>query len=117
MHAIFDRNGRTVGWLDDETIRDRQMRHRAFIEGDGVFSFGGSHRGSFADGYFRDKRGDAIAFVQSATGGPMTPIPEIPPIPAIPPIAPIPPLPPIPPIAPIGSFSWSRMSWDDFLGS
>lgn len=88
-----------------------------FIEGKNVFSYSGKYLGEFEDGFFWDMYGNAVAFVEGASNGPLTPITEIPPIPPIHPIPPIPPVPPIPPIPPIHSLGWSQMTFEDFLSS
>jgi hypothetical protein len=82
-----------------------------------VFSYQGRHLGTLDRGFFRDNQGHCVAFMDGAEGGPIPPIPQIPPVPPIPPIPPIAPIPPIPPIAPIGSFSWSNLSWNQFLAN
>ncbi|AFY72339.1 hypothetical protein Syn7502_00171 [Synechococcus sp. PCC 7502] len=115
MEPIFDRNGRTLGWLRDEVILDTNNRNRAFIRDESVYTYQGQYLGRFNKGFFRDRHGNSVAFIQGASGGPITPIPEIPPIPPIPPISPIPPIPQIPPIPPISSLGWSTLSWEQFL--
>jgi hypothetical protein len=115
MIAIYDRQGKTVAWLHDNAIVDRANQCRAFIREGCVMSYHGTYLGEFADEFFWDRSGYAIAFVQGARRGPTTPITEIPPIPPIPPILPIPPMPPISPIPPPHLTSWSAMGFDDFL--
>jgi len=45
MEPIFDRKGKTVGWLKDEVIYDRANRWRAFIHDGNVFTYQGHHLG------------------------------------------------------------------------
>lgn len=115
MGPIFNRQGRTVGWLNGDVIYDRNNRYRAFVSDGNVFTYQGRHLGIIDQGFFRDKRGYCVAFMDGATGGPIPPIPEIAPIPPIPPIPPIAPIPPVPPIAPVGSLNWSQLDWEAFL--
>lgn len=119
MQPIYGRNGQTVGWLNnDVVIYDRNNRCRAFVQNGAVYTYQGRHLGALDRGFFRDRQGHAVAFIDGAQGGPILPVPAIvpiPPIPSIPPIPPILPIPPIAPIAPIGSFNWSRVDWEGFL--
>jgi len=36
MEPIFDRNGRSVGWVEDDVIFDRSNRYRAFVDDYGI---------------------------------------------------------------------------------
>jgi len=112
MQPIYGRNGQAVGWINDDVIYDRNNRYRAFVRNGDVFTYQGRHLGVLDRGFFRNRRGDVVTFMNGAQGGPIPPIPAIPPIPPVPPV---PPIPPIPPIAPIGSFSWSQSDWEGFL--
>ncbi|WP_423816156.1 4-fold beta flower protein [Rhodocaloribacter litoris] len=114
MEPIFDRTGAVVGWLHEGRILDRSNRYRGFVKGDAVYAMGGQYLGRFRNGFFRDRSGGAVAFIQGASGGPLLPITQIPPVPPIPPIPPINPVPPIPPIPPVDSLSWG-VDWDEFL--
>jgi hypothetical protein len=115
MLAIFDRHGKTAARLDDDVIVDRANRCRAFVHEERVISYRGTDLGQFADGFFWDNSGYAVAFIEGARGGPAAPITEITPIPPIPLIPPIVPIPPIPPIPPAHSASWSAMTFETFL--
>lgn len=115
MVPIYDRSGAVVGWVNGGFVLDRAAsNHLAFISGEALFTMSGGYVGRFAKGFFRDKRGGAVAFISGATGGPITPIPNIAPIPPIAPIAPIPPIPGIPPIPPIDQLGWGT-DWGSFL--
>lgn len=116
MKPIYERNGQTVGWLnDDGVIYDRNNRYRAFIQNGAIYTYQGRYLGVLDRGFFRDRQGHVVTFMAGAQGGPIPPIPAIAPIPPIPPTPPIPPIPPIAPIAPIGSFNWSQSDWNGFL--
>jgi hypothetical protein len=65
---IWNRQGRVVGWLDGDNIRDREGGAKAFIYGENVIAYrNGGHRGWFVSGVFRDRRGRVVAFISSAT--------------------------------------------------
>lgn len=115
MEPIYDRNGQTVGWLKDGVIYDRTPKPRAFIHNGAIFTYDRRYIGRFDNGYFRDRSGRSVAFIKSASGGPILPIPEIPPTPPILPIPPIAPIPPISPIPAMPSLSWSNLDWETFL--
>jgi 4-fold beta flower protein len=121
MEPIFDRSGGTVAWLDNDVIRDRAGRAVAFIprhtssQQAAVYSYAPEHLGYLGDGFFRDIKGDAVAFLASHAHGPITPIPGLPPLPPLPAIAALPPFAPLPPIAPLPTYNWSRLCWADFV--
>jgi hypothetical protein len=71
--------------------------------------------GSFREGFFRDSSGNAVGFVNGASGGPLLPLRSLPPLPPLPSLPPLKPLPSLPPIAPMPSLSWSNRTWDEFL--
>ncbi len=115
MEPIFDRNGRTVGWLRDDIVFDTKGHCRAFVQGGAIFTYGAKYLGTLHNGYFRDRWGNAVAFMKRASGRPIPPVPEVPPIPPLLPLAPLPPLPPLPPPAPPPSLNWSTVSWEELL--
>jgi len=43
MEPIFDRSGRTVGWIKDGIIYDRSSKYRAFIHNGAIFSYDRGH--------------------------------------------------------------------------
>jgi len=66
MEPIFNSQGRTVGWIEDNVIYDRNNRYRAFIEDGNIFNYQGKHLGVLDTGFFRDKRGHCVAFLDGA---------------------------------------------------
>lgn len=112
---IFSNQGKVIGWLDKNIVRNIAGQHVAFINNDNLFDYSSYYLGNFKNGYFRDKFGNAVAFIKGANNGPLTPITDIPPIPPIFPIAPITPIPSIPPIPPLPLLSWSSIDWDEYL--
>lgn len=115
MEPIFNRHGRTIGWLYNGVIYDRKNCYRAFIRDNNIFTFDAQHLGIIYKGIVRDKRGLCIAFMDSASSDPMLPIPGItpaPPILAIPPTIPIPNMPSQ--VSPASSH-WNPLKWEAFL--
>jgi len=117
MQAVFDRRGVTVGWIDDERVLDLRVQHRAFVRGSALFGYDTRYLGTFSGGFFRDRAGNAVAFIRGASGGPLLPLTQLPPIPPLAPLPPLKPLAPLAPLAPWPSLSWSKLSWEDFLSS
>ena len=116
VEPIFEPGGRVAGWLRSDVVFDRECRPLGFIRGGRVFDFAGTYRGLLDRGFFRDARGDAVAFVRDATGGPIPPFPEVPERPpAAGKVPPVPAVPPVLPMPPIPSLKWSRLSWFEFL--
>jgi hypothetical protein len=116
MEPIFDRNGRTVGWLHGDVIYDRSNRARAFVQGGAVYTYHGNYLGRLDRGFFRDRSGHAVASMAGAQGGPLTPPTERPPSPPVPSRAPLQPRPSLAPLAPMPSLSWSGVPWEVYLG-
>ena len=106
MIPFYDKNDKLFAWFEDNVIYDTTSRYRAFIEDEAVFTYQCVHIGRFASDYFRDRRGDAVAFIEGALKGPLSPTPSIPQIPSIP---------PLPPIPPIDTLSWSNLTWEEFI--
>ena len=115
MKPIYDKHGRTVGWLKEDTIYDLNGTPRAYIREGAIFNYSADYIGRLDCGFFRDRDGDAVAFIEGASGGPLPPVPEVPPAPPVLAIPPVPPVPPVPPIPAISSLSWSNLAWEEFL--
>ena len=114
MDPIYDRNGRTVGWLYNGAVLDLLSRPRAFVQGTEVFSAVGRYLGTFHDGFFRDARGGAVSWIEGAQHGPTTLVHQVPPVPPVPPVLPVSPVLPIPPVPATPSSTWG-LSWAEFL--
>ena len=98
MNPIYDREGQVVGWKNDENIYDLDGSHAAVRNKENVYGPSGQHLGLLLEGFFRDHRGDAVAFLSGAIGGPILPTTSLPPIPPMPSTPPSPAKPSIPPI-------------------
>ena len=116
LEPIFDRAGRTVGWLNDCAVLDREARALAFVDRGGVFAYDGQHRGWLQSGLFYDRRGRAVAFTTQANGRVSLPLTEAPPLPPVVPVPRLPPVPRVPPLNPVWSCRWSDDPWDAVLG-
>jgi hypothetical protein len=115
MKPIFNRHGRTIGWLYNGIIYDRSNCYRAFIRDGNIFTYSAQYLGIVYKGIFRDQRGQCIAYMDEASGDSMLPIPVIAPTPPIPTIPSATPIPPIPPQVSSVSYHWNSLKWETFL--
>lgn len=118
MDAIFDRHGKTIAWLDDRNIYNLSGNQAlAFISHNTVFTFRTKkHLGRFKNGFFRDKNGNAVAFIKGATGGPVTPVTQVTPSSPSYVLRPsLPSLPSIPVSYPTDTYNWSHLDWEKFI--
>jgi hypothetical protein len=114
MEAIFDIDGLTVAWLDDDLVRDLDGYAVAFIRGSAVYDYNGTQFGFFVNGYFQDREGGAVAVIRSAHGKPLLPEIKQSPIQPDPHDPPLHPVPDAPSTPPTPTLFWSDMDWDDF---
>ena len=117
MLPIFDKNGYVTAWLKEERIFGISGKPEAFLSGENIFNYAGKYCGVFKDCFFRDNKGDAIAFIRGAHGGPKLPVTKMPPPPPITSPSPMKPVIGFPPIPARLTFNWSKTSWADFIGS
>lgn len=115
MQPIYNRSGRVVAWQNKNTVTDLSGRTVAFLNGDNVHDTRGRHLGQFKDGYFRNKRGTASAFMQGARSGPLLPVPSVTPVPPVPGVPPVPSVPAVPSVPPVARLSWGE--WEDMFTS
>ncbi len=71
--AIFGCQGEPSGWIEGDTIFDELGQPKAFVEGNIVYTYQGVYLGQFDRGYFWDRHGKAVAFIQDADGEPKRP--------------------------------------------
>jgi hypothetical protein len=91
MNPIFDNSGKVVAWLGGaEVIYDLNGTPHAYIKNENVFDYSGFYHGRFQRGFFRDKNGNAVAFIKGAQGGPLIPLPQLPPLPPLGQLTPLP---------------------------
>jgi hypothetical protein len=114
MEAIWNRQGRVVGWLNGDLIRDLRGGVQAFVYGENVIAFRrGGHRGWLVSGVFRDRAGRAVAFIDGASG---ITLPSRSSIPSVPSLGSIPSRPSIPSTPNRPSMGgWGGTTFDVFL--
>ena len=113
---IYNHRGAVVGWIVGESdIFSRANLYIGFLEETNVFNAGGFYVGEFEDGFFWDRNGRAVAFIDGATNGPIIPITQIAPISPIHGITPIRPITPVTPVSPVHSLSWSQSAFEAFI--
>ncbi|WP_372490581.1 4-fold beta flower protein [Microbacterium sufflavum] len=89
METLWDRNGRVVGWIDDDRLRSLDGRVIGWLVSDElVYSLRGQHVGWFEEGQFWDLKGHVVTFAQNATSGPSKP--ELSDVPAVPALSAVP---------------------------
>ena len=71
----------------------------------------GRIRREMSEGLFRDRSGDAVAFVSEATGDLVTLVQGVLTASAVPLVPPVPCVPPMLPVPPVVSLSWSTVCW------
>jgi hypothetical protein len=97
MEPIRNRSGKVVAWMGaNKTIYTLSGRPVGRLNVTAFHQFSGSYIGTYSNGFFRDRRGHAVAFTSGARGGPLPPLGALAPIPPIPHLAPIPSIPVIP---------------------
>ena len=114
--SMYNSTGWPVGWLVGNVLYDLDGKARAFVKDEEVFSYESEHLGGFSNGFLRDSAGDAVAFIDSAQGGPD--LPE-----TLEPERPLPSLDEPPPqpeaeageSAPQGSTRWSELALNTLL--
>ena len=82
------------------------------FDGEWLINHHGKAIAHFNQGWFRDLRGDCVAFMEGASGGPMTPHTKFAPIPPSPGITPMATVASLSPIPPMPSVNWSVSGWD-----
>ncbi|WP_346353225.1 4-fold beta flower protein [Azotosporobacter soli] len=116
MIAIFDRRGVVRAWLDKEYVYNLEgSKVLGFLDNEGVFNVHGEPLGFFSTGFFRDKSGFVVAFIDSALGGPRLPERQQEPFS---PLGVVPPLTPLPTrlsAVPGPRADWSSLDWRDFI--
>ena len=116
MLPIRDQTGKTYGWFDNARLHDLTGRPVAFVVSGGhVYAYTGARLGHLNDGYFCDRAGDAVAWLDGASGGPLLPLALPAPVPPVPqaPFIDLLPL-PSPPVPTIPSHTWSSFTWERF---
>jgi hypothetical protein len=116
MEPICDRRGQVIAWLQGYDIYNLNGSHAAVQIGNNVYGHRGQQLGVFDKGFFRDHRGGAVAFINGATGGPITPIPSVPPVPPIPSVPPASTVTTVPRAPAVPSLGWGQ-EWQQFINT
>ena len=115
MEGIFDLDGRTVGWLNEEAIYDVDGTPVALLRGTAAYNFLGEQFGFFVSGFFFDGDGNAVGFTRDAQGGPFKPQVQVSPQQPVFDALPVTPTLANPEIPPVPTLFWSEFNWDEFV--
>lgn len=113
---VYGRCGTVVAWIDDDVLFDMTGRYVAFFDDATVYSFRGRVLGFYEGGWFRDTRGDAVAFTTDHDDqGPVAPVCDPPPLPPALDCPPHPTTPHVFPVSPVAGVDWSLQTWGEFI--
>src|SRR5688572_28920063 len=112
MKPIFSPQAQVEAWYKADAIYDENGHPRAIVRNDSLYTLNGNYLGRIEQGYIRDQRGDAVAFMRGATGAPIVPTPRV--IPTAPMTWPIRAAvtPRVTPYAAAPSVRWSLKDWE-----
>ena len=115
MEPIFSPQAQVVAWFKNDAIYDENGHPRAIVRDRAVYTLNGTYLGRIENGYVRDQRGDAVAFLRGANGAPLVPTPRV--IPTAPMTWPLRSMatPRVTPYAASPSTRWSAKDWEVFL--
>lgn len=117
MEPIYDHSGAVVAWRKAEGIYALDGQACALLWNRGIHDLQGRYLGRFEDGWFRDRSGRVVAFIQGATGGPLPPSTQAPPVAPRHVLARLPEIFETAPAAPFRSTRWSDGTWSDLLAT
>ncbi|WP_299039803.1 4-fold beta flower protein [uncultured Pseudokineococcus sp.] len=118
MDPIYGPNGHVAAWLErPDCVRSLDGAVIGWLHGDAVHGLGGQHVGYFNDGLFRDQRGDVVAWVTGARGGPVKPVKQAAPIRPIRQVRPVRAIRQIRQVRAVKSLHWSSQSIEAYLPS
>lgn len=116
MEPIYGQSGQVVGWLSEDRLVALNGRTVGRLYDDAVHREDGSHIGYFNEGVFRDNRGDTVAFIDGASGGPMKPMKHVRPVQPVQHVQPVRAVRHVRNVRAVRSLSWSPNSFDQYLG-
>ncbi|MEC3906122.1 hypothetical protein VOI54_03775 [Tamlana sp. 2201CG12-4] len=67
MQSIYNKKGKTVGWLSNEDIYDVKGDFIGYIKNNAVYNRSSEYCGSLNQSVFRDRNGYVVAFMGGAT--------------------------------------------------
>lgn len=115
-HHFFDHRGVPVAYTDDgEHIYTLRGKPVAYLHGDSVYGYSGTHLGWFENGLIRDHDGQVVLFTPGSSDGPVKPIRSMVSLKGIKGIRPIKGVRQTKPLKPIKSPNWSLLSGDAFF--
>jgi hypothetical protein len=117
METVFyDKNGEPIAYTEDGIhIYLYSGKPIAYLSGNSLYNYEGSHLGWFVGGWIRDHNGDCVYFTDQTKGGPIKPICGIKPIKGIKEIKPIKGVKEIQPVRPVKSNSWAKIKGNSFF--
>ena len=117
--TFYNQDGYPVAYSEDsETIYFFNGEPVAYIHGNSVFSFNGTHIGWFENGWLRDHQGAALFFTEHASGtGPFKPLKKLKPLKGLKRLKPLKGLRQLKPIKPFTLLSWSSIPTESFFVS
>ncbi len=113
MDALYNRHGQVAAWLDrvECQIVDLSGKHVAFVDGDSVYDYSGSHVGWWRKDHIRDSRGAVGLYTSSSANlGVTKPYLAYAPFPPLKAFAPFKPFKAFKPFRPYDQWSWSSDS-------
>lgn len=119
MKAIFDKNTRCVGWINEDSLMvfSTDMGWVGFIRDSYFFSSSLLWLGGLFDGSFVDRSGKPVAWVSGfRPKGRMPlfrPLKPLRPLTPLRPLRPLTPLSPLLPLTPLGG--WSNLDWNEYI--
>ncbi len=114
--TFYDRNGTPIAYTTDgEHIYLFKGKPVAYISGDSIYSYSGSHLGRFKNGWVRDNDGYCVFYTQNSTGGPIKPIKKIKPVKGVKSIRPVKSVKNVRPVKSVSKSTWSKISRESFF--
>jgi hypothetical protein len=110
MQALYDSSGAVYAWLHESgKIYDLSGQNVAFVDGDSVYDWNGSHIGWWQDGHIRDHQGAAALFTaDSQNVGILKPLRQLRPLQPLRQLSPMKPFKAFKPFKPFKQMAWSE---------
>jgi hypothetical protein len=114
--TFYDGTGCPVAYSnDEENVYMFSGEPVAYLKGNSVYAFDGSHLGFFTDGWVRDHQGFYVFFTENAKGGPPKPLRALKPLKSIRKIRPVRGVRALRPLRPLRQLAWSPLSGAQFF--
>jgi hypothetical protein len=115
--TFYDKNGRPTAYSEDE-IHIYLFNGEAvgYLDGDSVFSYSGTHLGSYEDNWIRDHSGNCVFFTdETSGGGPVRPARGVKPLKSVKSAKPVKGVKQVKSAKAGKSLSWSKLSGEPFF--